>query len=313
MIYYKTFYSYGKLLLTGEYLIINGSWGIALSTCKGQRLNIFFSDENNTNLHWKSFDENSKLWFEVIFEIPSLNIIYTSEKKLALILKKILIISKKLQKNFLSKKKGFLVESKLEFPKNWGLGSSSTLINNIAQWAGINPYKLFWSSHCFSGSGYDIACAIYGKTILYNINNKNPAIIFTKISKNISKHLYFIYLNKKINSNKAVKIYNKKKISNKNIMMISLISKMILSCNNIDEFEELILYHEKLISKILDIKTIKEKYFKDFSGNVKSLGAWGGDFMLAIIKDYKKNFKNMKKYFYRKGYNTIIPFNNIIL
>ncbi len=43
----------------------------------------------------------------------------------------------------------------MNFDKNWGLGSSSTLINNISSWAKINPYDLLWSIG--KGSGYDIA------------------------------------------------------------------------------------------------------------------------------------------------------------
>ena len=43
----------------------------------------------------------------------------------------------------------------MNFDKNWGLGSSSTLINNISSWAKINPYDLLWSIS--KGSGYDIA------------------------------------------------------------------------------------------------------------------------------------------------------------
>jgi hypothetical protein len=45
----------------------------------------------------------------------------------------------------------------LSFPKKMGLGTSSTLINNIAQWLQIDAFTLLNNS--FGGSGYDIACA----------------------------------------------------------------------------------------------------------------------------------------------------------
>ena len=43
------------------------------------------------------------------------------------------------------------------------------------------------------------------------------------------------------------------------------------------------------------------------SGTIKSLGAWGGDFVLATGDE------EAQKYFKRKGYKTIIPFQDMIL
>jgi hypothetical protein len=55
------------------------------------------------------------------------------------------------------------------------------------------------------------------------------------------------------------------------------------------------------------MKTVKEALFPDFKGVLKSLGAWGGDFILAISKE------NPKDYFASKGYETIIPYSEMIL
>ena len=38
--------------------------------------------------------------------------------------------------------------------------------------------------------------------------------------------------------------------------------------------------HEKIISNVLGRKPVGETEFRDFNGLVKSLGAWGGDFLL---------------------------------
>ena len=54
--------------------------------------------------------------------------------------------------------------------------------------------------------------------------------------------------------------------------------------------------HEIIMSDVLEIETIQEKLFPDFKGVIKSLGAWGGDFVMAISKD------NPKDYFKEKGY-----------
>lgn len=299
----KYFYSRGKFLITGEYVILDGALGLALSTRYGQLMKVYVYNKRNI-LIWKSFNNKNKIWFEAYFEIPSLKIIKYSDNKIVSFLKKILESTKILKNNFLNDNNSFLVKTYLEFPKNWGLGSSSTLINNIAKWANINPFKLFWS--CFSGSGYDIACAKYNRSLLYKVINKKPQIFFFKFNPNYKKYLYFIFLNIKKDSNEAINMYNNFSKIKKNINTISLITKKIIFCRSLKKFEELISYHEALISNILNIPTIKEKYFSDYPGIIKSLGAWGGDFILVSFR------KNMKEYFFNKGMYVIIPFNNII-
>ncbi len=74
--------------------------------------------------------------------------------------------------HFLRDEADTIVETKLEFPLNWGLGSSSTLIYNIAQWAYVSPFEL--SSKTFGGSGYDIACAQSMGPIIYSSTTKGP-------------------------------------------------------------------------------------------------------------------------------------------
>jgi hypothetical protein len=59
------------------------------------------------------------------------------------------------------------------FPLEWGLGSSSTLISNLAWWAGVDPFELLFSTS--SGSGYDIACARQKTPLLYRFNGAGHA------------------------------------------------------------------------------------------------------------------------------------------
>jgi len=78
-------------------------------------------------------------------------------------------------------------------------------------------------------------------------------------------------------------------------------------CNDFDEFERLLSIHEKIISNLLNCSTIQEDRFKDFTGVVKSLGGWGGDFVLATGN------KDSLKYFKEKGFETILPYKEMIL
>jgi hypothetical protein len=72
-------------------------------------------------------------------------------------------------------------------------------------------------------------------------------------------------------------------------------------------FTQLLNQHETVLSALLKTETVKHTLFPDFEGAIKSLGAWGGDFVLVISKE------NPKKYFVAKGYETVIPYSEMIL
>ena len=69
----KRFYSNGKLLLTAEYLVLDGAKALALPTKFGQDMVV--EKINYINLIWKSFDENRNIWFEAEFDLTNLKII----------------------------------------------------------------------------------------------------------------------------------------------------------------------------------------------------------------------------------------------
>ncbi|XOD68628.1 MAG: GYDIA family GHMP kinase [Flavobacteriales bacterium AspAUS03] len=298
------FYSHGKLLLTGEYFILDGAWGLALPTRKGQSLRVS-PLEAHTELHWKSLDETSQIWFEAFFELPSLRIHHHTEKKVALLLKKLLQAAQRLQIDFLQKPVGISVETQLEFPRDWGLGSSSTLIYNIAQWARVDPYTLLWSS--LPGSGYDIACAIHHLPILYRLKNQKPQVAPIEFTPLFKGRLYFLHLNRKQNSRKSIQTYRTKDVPNENFKLISSITQKLPYCTTLDNFEKLLSDHEQILSNLLGTPTLKEQYFPDYPGMIKSLGAWGGDFALVGARE------GMRDYFSHKGFHTMVPFDQMML
>lgn len=65
-------------------------------------------------------------------------------------------------------------------------------------------------------------------------------------------------------------------------------------CTSLLDFEKLITAHEAIISKLIQQDTIKAKLFKDFNGTIKSLGAWGGDFVLVTQKTILQPILNQK-------------------
>lgn len=307
------FYSNGKLLLTGEYAVLDGALSLALPTTYGQSLKI--SETADPELSWKSYDEQGNLWFDAVFEstpdagslrwlkskAPS-----SGQQRVAEMLLKILTETRKLNPQFFSAGKGFAVETRLDFPRNWGLGSSSTLINNLAQWAQIDAYVLL--QRTFGGSSYDIACAQHDHPIQYAINTEGPQVKEVTFSPPFIDQLYFIHLNKKQNSREGISRYRQLKVDKRQLVeRINNITKQIITCKNLQAFEALLLEHEAIISRALRLPTVKESLFPDFDGTTKSLGAWGGDFMLATGNE------GLTKYFKKKGYDTVIPYSKMIL
>jgi mevalonate kinase len=300
----QTFYSNGKLLITGEYVVLDGALSLAIPTQYGQSLIV--EPIADSKLIWKSFDENNNVWFEDEYFLQNGKLKHFEiDNEISKRLFQILQCAKQLNPDFLNSSKGFKVKSRMSLPREWGLGSSSTLINNIASWANVDAYKLLGLT--FGGSGYDIACAQNDSAITYQLLENNRTTSKVKFNPEFKECLYFVYLNKKQNSRKGIERY-KKNTSNlsSEISEISNITSKIIDCKLLNEFESLLNQHEAIISNIIKQKSVKESFFKDFEGSIKSLGAWGGDFILATSKD------NPTDYFKSKGFGTIIPYHQMI-
>ena len=301
----KTFYSNGKLLISGEYLILDGAKGLALPTKMGQ--NLIVEDTQTNSIHWKSYDADGSIWFEEILSFQEIQDSTSTTESVKATLIKILQVANTMNSNVFNNSEGFAVTTQLSFPRNWGLGTSSTLINNIAQWFQIDAFELLHQS--FGGSGYDIACAQNNTPITYSIVNGDPKIEQVVFDSAFTKNLYFVYLNQKRNSKSAIAEYhtNKTKQLSSYIAAINTLTQDIIEANNLELFTQLISQHETVLSEILKTKTVKDTLFPDFDGAVKSLGAWGGDFVLVVSKE------NPMPYFVAKGYETVIPYEEMIL
>lgn len=300
----KTFYSNGKLFIAGEYLVLDGADAFALPTKFGQDLVI--EDRDNNEIEWKSYDSDGHLWFEEIITFDEvINGANSQVDNVKSTLINILHEAYILNPKFINSAKGYHVSTHLTFPRNWGLGTSSTLINNIAQWTEINAFTLLNNS--FGGSGYDIACAQNNTPVLYRI--KDNFVEQVEFNPDFKEHIYFVYLNKKQNSKSAIYAYNNHKNNHltQSVAENNKITNAILHAKTLKEFASSVQRHEIHLSNILEMQTIKEAVFPDFNGVIKSLGAWGGDFVMVVSKE------NPKEYFSNKGYETILTYEEMIL
>lgn len=302
----KTFYSNGKLLITGEYVVLDGAKALALPTKYGQSLII--KKGKDKVLQWKSYDSDSSIWFEdtISFESIVKKERFEETENIKNTLIEILHEAYVLNPKFITESDGYIIETKLTFPKLWGLGTSSTLINNIAQWLEIDAFELLQNS--FGGSGYDIACAQNDSAIVYHLENGKPIITPVLFNPSFADKIYFVYLNKKQSSKAAIaSYYNNQGNSSKLIPTIDKITNTIIHATEPGTFALALQKHEIELSTILEMQTVKEALFHDFDGIIKSLGAWGGDFVLAISKN------NPTNYFAARGYNVIVPYKDMIL
>lgn len=301
-----TFYSNGKLLITGEYLVLDGARAFALPTKFGQ--NLIVKEGYNQEIIWKSYNYDDQLWFEDVISFSEIiNNVEAKTETVKTTLINILHEAYLLNANFLNKAQGYEISTHLTFPKNWGLGTSSTLLNNIAQWTQIDAFTLLKNS--FGGSGYDIACAQNNTPIVYRLDQNTPVVETTAFKPDFTKNIFFVYLNKKQSSKAAINAYYNNKNENlaENIQYNNKITKAILESKTLKEFAYFVEKHEIHLSNILELETIKEIAFPDFNGVVKSLGAWGGDFVMAISEE------NPKEYFAGKGYETLLTYDEMIL
>lgn len=306
------FYSNGKLLLTGEYLVLDGAKALALPTKFGQ--NLIVEKIVEPQLIWGSFTNTGECWFEAVFDLPKLRLVsatFNSDKEgsadfIAETLLEILEEARNLNPEFLNVDGGYIVKTKLTFPRNWGLGSSSTLINSIASWAKVDAFKLLWNS--FKGSGYDIACAQNNTAVFYQIKDKNPIIEQVNFNPIFKENLFFVFLNKKQDSKEGIaKFRESQKDFSVELKRISELSEAFLVAESLQDFEKLIIEHEQIISSIIKIKPVKEKLFSDYFGEIKSLGAWGGDFVMVTGNE------KTPSYFKNKGFEIVISYSEMIL
>lgn len=301
----KKFHANGKLLITGEYLVLKGALALAVPLNKGQTLSIIASKESG--LYWRAETLNG-LWFDVRFD-DKLTVLETTDYKkaenLQLILKKAIEQNPSIQKklNYCS------VTTLLEFDPNWGWGSSSTLLHLLSQWLEIDPYQLM--DKTIGGSGYDIACAGSNQPIFYQrTKGEHPIITPAHFNPPFIQQMGIVYLNKKQNSSTQVKSFLESSSTNENLIEeISNISQKFASEKEIHTFTNLMKQHENLIAKATGLTPVKELLFPAFEGAIKSLGAWGGDFALFLSE---KDFLTNKKWFEAKGYSLVLPFEEVI-
>lgn len=299
---HASFYGNGKLLLTGEYLVLDGATALALPCRLGQGMEV--TPHPKGGLIWNSYDEHAQKWFHACID-PTFHIQQTNDSATASRLVKILQAVVSLAPDFTHVLFTSEVRTHLSFHKEWGLGTSSTLIYMLSEWAHVNPYTLL--GRTFGGSGYDIACASATGPILFQKGGESPHIVPVNFNPSFAQHIYFVYSGKKQISRNEIKKYDSLKFNReKAVERISKLTHEMVRATDVATFCQLVDKHEQEISQILNVRPLQTHY-PEINGTFKWLGGWGGDiFMFVGAASELPKFEN-------HNITAILSWNDLIL
>ncbi len=307
------FRSNGKLMISGEYLVLKGASALAIPVRYGQSLRIRTRRTDELTVSWTTYVQNRE-YLQVrlcgqTFDTDTPAMPESKQQSISFI-QKVLRTAREINPSFPGNNQQVLAESHIDFDLDWGLGSSSSLISNIAWWADTDPYQLFFK--VANGSGYDIACARSNKPIIYNYNGKDhpPLVRESSFNPSFGRQLFFVYSGQKQDSEKSIREFNADLIPLEMVDDLTEVTNAMATTGELGTFIQMMRTHEEIVSKCLGKKTVQEVFFPDFPGAVKSLGAWGGDFLLAAAP---MDLSGIKNYFIEKGLQTIIPFHDMRL
>lgn len=298
----NSLFSPGKLMLTSEYFAMDGALVLAVPTRLGQEFSFEEVRDARSLIFWEAFHQG-KMWLKAVIDYRSWQVLETNIPSSAEFILKTLKNVQALSSIRFKADFTYHLKTNLQFPADYGLGSSSTLMNNLAEWAEVDPFHL--NKISLGGSGYDIAVAKEKLAVLYR---SVPEITYEKVNFDppFKNDLIFIHLNQKQDSREGISFYRSKNKSQKHVDEFSDLTRNILLCNELENFSQLMLVHEQKISHFLEIPTVKELYFKDCPVFVKSLGAWGGDFVMS------SKFDGFRDYFWGKGFTTIFDYSDLV-
>jgi len=301
------FYSKGKFLISGEYFVLYGAKALAVPLKCGQKMIV---DEISRPgiLEWKTMVLD-KPWFTARFRLTDMAILDCSDQKTAVFIRDLLNKGGELQPELHLTGKGFSITNFIDFDLNWGLGSSSSLVSNLAYWLDVNPFALYRAS--FHGSGYDVFCARANRPITFQLLDDHHEIHEVPFKPSFADNLHFVYLGRKQDSQESVRKFRTKPLKDPEVIQqVSELTDAFINASCLEDFSAAIRQHEKTISEAIDWPAVKQEFFPDFEGEIKSLGAWGGDFVMAATS---MSPDKVRDYFSGKNLPVIFNWAEIIL
>lgn len=300
----KTYFSHGKLLLTSEYMVLAGALALAVPTRWGQSLQVEYIPEVRYRVEWEAYHQG-KRWLQVEIDYKTWQVLSTNLPENAqLILNTLKNVAALSTTKMVLYGRSYKIKTNLDFPANYGLGSSSTLMGNLAKWAGVDAYAL--NEKSLGGSGYDIAVALEGRALLYQLLEDHRRVQPVVFNPEFKSELRLVHLGKKQDSREGIRLFRTVEKSREDVLAFTEITQAVGACTSLTDFSVLMETHEARLSKLIGLDPVKRRYFPDCPTFVKSLGAWGGDFVLTSA------FEGVEDYFKQKGYGSVFSYSDLV-
>jgi mevalonate kinase len=301
----NSYFAHGKLLLSAEYMVMHGSKALALPLVKGQTLEKRQS-ENRQSFDWDAY-AGDELWFSARFDPGSLRILETNHQEMAERLQEMIRACIELMPDFQRDLFRWDALTRLDFPPEYGFGSSSTLTALLAEWAEVNPLDLHFMVS--EGSGYDVACALAEGPILYRLRDQSPHYQHISFHPAFRDQLYLAWLGKKQPTvTHLEQITGRTGPSYETIHQFSQMTMAMVEATTLSEFRLVMEEHEEALSQILGMERVSAK-FDGLPGSVKSLGAWGGDFVMIASE---ADEKSLKGYLGTRDIQVVYKYNDLV-
>lgn len=285
--------------------MLHGAEALAVPLRLGQHFSI--KPKRGSDLHWQATLPDGSLWFKAVFSMLDFSATEASDPKLAARLSTVLRAITRQNPDFLSDWKGQQVDCRLEFHPDWGLGSSSTLIYALAEWAEVDPYLLL--EHTFGGSGYDLACASADGPIIFQNTDEEIRITPVELEWKFKDNLHLVWSGRKQASDISLEQYGEHvRKATSEVNTITALTVRVEEAPDLDAFMQAMREHNALLSRILQQEP--NAWAPDFPGLIKPLGAWGGDFFLAASPE---DPAEIRRWLNERGFTTLFPWKDLVL
>ena len=303
----RSFFARGKLLLTSEYVVLDGIPAVAVPTHLGQRLEVVEALDSAL-LAWTARTHDGSIWLagtlkrspegwkpSTALESPASGLDAVSA---------LLTAAEHLRGTPLP---GGSVDTFLEFPNDYGWGSSSTLISLVAQWAEVDALALHFATQ--NGSGYDVVCALASGPIRYTRTGPaNAQWVPVSLAHWPHHTLYLVHLGEKQRSAQDVVRYRNLAPDPLLIHAVGEAAETLLRASSPQEWSNAVRAHEDAMGLVLGRTPVAETRFTNYPRAVKSLGAWGGDFVLAQVLEASD-----LQWFKESGFSTVLPWSDCVV
>ena len=288
-------------MLAGEYAVLCGVEALALPVKAGQWQHVWeMPAKGVSKLVWQSKDVDGSVWLECRIDTDIMHVSETSSREFSDTLLQLLRFIQE-QKPELFLHKNIRVETECEFNRSYGLGSSSTLVCNLAKWSGVDAHAL--QEAVFGGSGYDVAVGNLGRPLVYWLEHHQPNWSAWQFPPDFTREWYLAFPGEKQNSRESLSGVNDKleriKTDVALLQQMNACIQAIKTPRSLPMLEAMLEMWQALLSQRLDLPRPYETLGLSPSkgGICKYLGAWGGDVLLinqTFLQANEIAFENME-------------------